>query len=117
MDEIYKCRLAAIKREEEAVRVEEERVSAEKQRYVRLLKRVRDEDCSRFSALSAPLAKRYVLLGMLGKGGFSEVFKVKRGRKRRFGARSGRGETWGCELVCIRQIQGSGQATCQAVIP
>lgn len=81
MDEIYKCRLAALKREEEALRVEEERVNAEKQRYIRLMKRVRDEDCSRFSTLQAPLVKRYALLGMLGKGGFSEVFKVRPGNR------------------------------------
>jgi tousled-like kinase len=40
-----------------------------------LLKRVRDEDSSRFSSMGV-LAKRYQLLGLLGKGGFSEVFKV-----------------------------------------
>ena len=45
---------------------------------MRLLKRVRDEECSRFgsSLAGGPLAKRYQLLGLLGKGGFSEVFKV-----------------------------------------
>ena len=71
-------RLSAIKREEEAARGEEERLNAEKQRHVRLLKRVRDEECSRFgsSLAGGPLAKRYQLLGLLGKGGFSEVFKV-----------------------------------------
>ena len=48
------CRLASIKREEEVAKSEEERLNAEKQRHVRLLKRVRDEDCSRFSAAGQP---------------------------------------------------------------
>ena len=74
MDEMYKLRLAAIKREEDHVRAEEERLNNEKLRHVRLLKRVRDEDSSRFGGLGL-LSKRYQMLNLLGKGGFSEVFK------------------------------------------
>jgi hypothetical protein len=36
---------------------------------------MRDEAASRFGMPQA-LAQRYVLMGLLGKGGFSEVFKV-----------------------------------------
>lgn len=41
-----------------------------------LLKRVRDEDGSRFTGHHPLLHTRYVLMGLLGKGGFSEVHKV-----------------------------------------
>ncbi|GAX76382.1 hypothetical protein CEUSTIGMA_g3828.t1 [Chlamydomonas eustigma] len=75
MDEIYKLRVTSLKREEEAARAEEERLNAEKQKHIRMLKRVRDEDSSRFNSMGV-LAKRYQLLGLLGKGGFSEVFKA-----------------------------------------
>ena len=74
MDEMYKLRLTAIKREEDQVRAEEERLNNEKLRHVRLLKRVRDEESSRFGGLGL-LSKRYQMLNLLGKGGFSEVFK------------------------------------------
>jgi hypothetical protein len=41
----------------------------------RALKRVKDEDGSRFAGHQT-LNRRYVLLSLLGKGGFSEVFKA-----------------------------------------
>lgn len=41
----------------------------------RSLKRVRDEDCSRFSG-QPTLNGRYLLLQLLGRGGFSEVHKA-----------------------------------------
>jgi len=74
-DEIFKLRLAALKREEESLRQEEERLNMEKFRHVRALKRQRDEDGSRFNTLNV-LTKRYQLMNMLGKGGFSEVYKA-----------------------------------------
>lgn len=43
----------------------------------RELKRLRDEECSRFKD-NPVLAERYLLLRLLGKGGFSEVFQVGR---------------------------------------
>jgi len=42
----------------------------------RELKRLKDEESSRFKD-NPVLAERYLLLRLLGKGGFSEVFQVR----------------------------------------
>lgn len=47
----------------------------EKGRLLREMKRIRDEDGSRFNNFQI-LNHRYALLNLLGKGGFSEVYKV-----------------------------------------
>eukprot|EP00798_Chlamydomonas_sp_ICE-L_P004976 gene4976-34755_t len=76
-DEIFKIRLAALKQEEEeGLRQEEERLNTEKLRHLRLMKRLRDEDASRFDNMPL-LVKRYQLTNLLGKGGFSEAFDLK----------------------------------------
>ncbi|KAL9235392.1 hypothetical protein vseg_010153 [Gypsophila vaccaria] len=74
-DEIYKSRLASIKREEEVVLRERDRYELEKGRLIREMKRIRDEDGSRFNNFPI-LNRRYALLNLLGKGGFSEVYKA-----------------------------------------
>ncbi|XP_047974731.1 serine/threonine-protein kinase TOUSLED-like [Salvia hispanica] len=74
-DEIFESRLASIKREEEAVLHERERHELEKGRLIREMKRIRDEDDSRFNNFQI-LNGRYALLNLLGKGGFSEVYKA-----------------------------------------
>ncbi|XP_028062308.1 LOW QUALITY PROTEIN: serine/threonine-protein kinase TOUSLED-like [Camellia sinensis] len=74
-DEIYKSRLASIKREEETVMRERDRYELEKGRLIREMKRIRDEDGSRFNNFQI-LNHRYALLNLLGKGGFSEVYKA-----------------------------------------
>ncbi|WVY90371.1 hypothetical protein V8G54_035885 [Vigna mungo] len=79
-DEIYKCRLASLKRhenvqEEEIVLRERDRYEIEKGRLIREMKRIRDEDGSRFNNFQI-LNHRYALLNLLGKGGFSEVYKA-----------------------------------------
>ncbi|KAJ0966358.1 hypothetical protein J5N97_027496 [Dioscorea zingiberensis] len=74
-DEIYKSRLASIKREEENALRERDRYELEKARHIREMKRIRDEDASRFNNFQI-LNHRYALLNLLGKGGFSEVFKA-----------------------------------------
>ncbi|KAG4382255.1 hypothetical protein GLYMA_14G044700v4 [Glycine max] len=74
-DEIYKSRLASLKREEEIIFRERERYEIEKGRLIREMKRIRDEDGSRFNNFQI-LNHRYALLNLLGKGGFSEVYKA-----------------------------------------
>ncbi|XP_054797300.1 serine/threonine-protein kinase TOUSLED isoform X2 [Prosopis cineraria] len=74
-DEIYKSRLASIKREEEVIMRERDRYELEKGRLIREMKRIRDEDGSRFNNFQI-LSHRYALLNLLGKGGFSEVYKA-----------------------------------------
>ncbi|XWS71367.1 hypothetical protein CRYUN_Cryun03dG0132700 [Craigia yunnanensis] len=75
LDEIYKSRLACIKREEESVLRERDRYELDKGRLIREMKRIRDEDGSRFNNFQI-LNNRYALLNLLGKGGFSEVYKA-----------------------------------------
>ncbi|KAL4036005.1 hypothetical protein IC575_004719 [Cucumis melo] len=74
-DEIYKSRLASIKREEETILRERDRYEIDKGRLIREMKRIRDEDGSRFNNFQI-LNFRYALLNLLGKGGFSEVYKA-----------------------------------------
>ncbi|KAL8501010.1 hypothetical protein ACS0TY_020552 [Phlomoides rotata] len=74
-DEIFKSRLASLKREEETVLRERDRYELEKGRLIREMKRIRDEDGSRFNNFQI-LNHRYALLNLLGKGGFSEVYKA-----------------------------------------
>jgi len=50
----------------------------------RELKRLKDEESSRFKD-NPVLAERYLLLRLLGKGGFSEVFQVRKLSPRRKG--------------------------------
>ncbi|KAJ6827076.1 serine/threonine-protein kinase TOUSLED [Iris pallida] len=74
-DEIFKSRLSSIKREEETCIRERDRYELEKARLIREMKRIRDEDGSHFNNFQI-LNQRYALLNLLGKGGFSEVYKA-----------------------------------------
>ncbi|XP_078435657.1 protein kinase superfamily protein [Wolffia australiana] len=74
-DEICKSRLASIKREEDLTMREKDRYEVEKGRLIREMKRIRDEDGSRFNSFPI-LHNRYALMNLLGKGGFSEVYKA-----------------------------------------
>ncbi|KAK6926589.1 Protein kinase domain [Dillenia turbinata] len=74
-DEIYKSRLASIKREEDNILRERDRYELEKGRLIREMKRIRDEDGSRFNNYQI-LNHRYALMNLLGRGGFSEVYKA-----------------------------------------
>lgn len=75
MEEVYRFRLLGVKREEEAVLKDRDRLEQEKKCLIRELKRCRDEDASPFNHFPI-LNKRYALLNLLGKGGFSEVYKA-----------------------------------------
>jgi len=72
---VFKSRLAMLKKEETAQNELKERLHEEKKLHIRELKRVRDEEESQFGDFQV-LNKRYLVLNMLGKGGFSDVFKA-----------------------------------------
>jgi hypothetical protein len=69
------CTFVLFYQEEETYLRERDRYELEKGRLIREMKRVRDEDGSRFNNFQI-LNHRYALLNLLGKGGFSEVYKV-----------------------------------------
>lgn len=74
-EETCKCRLLSVKREEEAVQRDRDRLELDRARHLREMRRIRDEDGSRFNNFPI-LNRRYSLLNLLGKGGFSEVYKA-----------------------------------------
>lgn len=76
-EEICKVRILALKREEALLQEERERLNGLKMLHMKELKRVMDEDQSRFN--NFPLLHRegrYLMLSLLGKGGFSEVYRA-----------------------------------------
>ena len=75
-DEILKLRAAALKKEDIDVQMELEKLERERNLHIRELKRIHNEDNSRFNKHPV-LHERYLLLRLLGKGGFSEVHKVR----------------------------------------
>jgi tousled-like kinase len=75
MDEILKLRQAALKKEDADISLEMEKLERERNLHIRELKRIHNEDQSRFNN-HVTLNERYLLLTLLGKGGFSEVHKA-----------------------------------------
>lgn len=73
-EEILKLRAVALKKEETDLQVEQEKLDRERNLHIRELKRIHNEDNSKFKD-HPTLNNRYLLLNLLGKGGFSEVYK------------------------------------------
>ncbi|KAA0185452.1 TLK1 [Fasciolopsis buskii] len=72
--EIYDLRKQMLVKEDKEIQMELERLDRERNLHIREIKRIANEDASRFK--DHPLLNdRYLLLNLLGKGGFSEVHK------------------------------------------
>jgi tousled-like kinase len=80
LKETLELRLITLKKDMDELVAEEMRLNIAKDLHVRELKRCGDEDRSRFNNLPLlpppPLPPKYLLLQLLGKGGFSEVYKA-----------------------------------------
>ncbi|XP_067127400.1 serine/threonine-protein kinase tousled-like 2 isoform X3 [Centruroides vittatus] len=74
-EEILKLRQASLKKEDTDLQIELEKLERERNLHIRELKRIHNEDQSRFNN-HLVLNERYLLLTLLGKGGFSEVHKA-----------------------------------------
>ncbi|XP_037096320.1 LOW QUALITY PROTEIN: serine/threonine-protein kinase tousled-like 1 [Syngnathus acus] len=74
-EEIFKLRLGHIKKEEAEIQAELERLERVRNLHIRELKRLNNEDSSQFKG-HPTLNERYLLLHLLGRGGFSEVYKA-----------------------------------------
>lgn len=73
-DDILKLRQNSLKKEDQDLQVELEKLERERNLHIRELKRIHNEDNSRFNGHPI-LNDRYLLLSLIGKGGFSEVHK------------------------------------------
>ncbi|CAF1369746.1 unnamed protein product, partial [Didymodactylos carnosus] len=74
-DEILRLRQLTLKKEEVELQQDLEKLDRERNLHIRELKRLHNEDHSRFN-LHQILNERYLLLILVGKGGFSEVHRA-----------------------------------------
>lgn len=74
-EEIYRLRDKKLKEKEKALAEEKEKLEREKYVLIREMKRLQDQQRSSYKDFRT-LNDRYVLLQLLGKGGFSEVYKA-----------------------------------------
>lgn len=75
LEEIIKCRQTALKQDIAALKLEESTLQYRKMLHIKFSRLLADEAHSRFNQ-NPVLNARYVLLFMVGKGGFSEVYKA-----------------------------------------
>eukprot|EP00300_Choanocystis_sp_HF-7_P026088 c2867_g1_i1.p1 GENE.c2867_g1_i1~~c2867_g1_i1.p1 ORF type:complete len:593 (+),score=128.01 c2867_g1_i1:1-1779(+) len=74
-EEIIRLRAASLRKREASVLERKQDLEREKSLFLREAKRMSDQDMSAFNDFPL-LSDRYLLLHLLGKGGFSEVFKA-----------------------------------------
>jgi len=74
-EDIFRMRVQRIKKEKVELNTKREDLLFRKKLHLRELKRCNDEEGSRFNGHPV-LNDRYLLLNLLGKGGFSEVYKA-----------------------------------------
>uniref|UniRef100_A0A2K6L1S0 non-specific serine/threonine protein kinase n=1 Tax=Rhinopithecus bieti TaxID=61621 RepID=A0A2K6L1S0_RHIBE len=74
-EDIFKLRQGHLKKEEAEIQAELERLERVRNLHTHELKRINNEDNSQFKD-HPTLNERYLLLHLLGRGGFSEVYKA-----------------------------------------
>uniref|UniRef100_A0A1I7RMS6 Protein kinase domain-containing protein n=1 Tax=Bursaphelenchus xylophilus TaxID=6326 RepID=A0A1I7RMS6_BURXY len=74
-EEILKLRREHLKRDEADILMEKDRLERERNLHIREMKRIQCEEQSRFKN-HIVLNERYLLMSLLGKGGFSEVWRA-----------------------------------------
>lgn len=74
-DMILKNRSKALKEDEAEINYDRDKLHRERSLHIREMKRIINEDNSKYST-NVELHSRYLLLNLLGKGGFSEVYKA-----------------------------------------
>ncbi|KII61873.1 Serine/threonine-protein kinase tousled-like 2 [Thelohanellus kitauei] len=75
-EELYKIRLNTLKKEEIELNIEREKLEKERDLHIKNMKIFANEESSRFNHNPKLNNNRYLILDMLGRGGFSEVFKA-----------------------------------------
>merc|ERR1719400_502965 len=82
-EEILKLRYASLRKEDADLQLEMEKLERSRNLHIRELKRIHNEDQSRYNN-HPMLNERYLLLMLLGKGGFSEVHKAFDTKEQRY---------------------------------
>jgi len=82
-EEILRLRLNSLKKEDAEMQLEMEKLERSRNLHIRELKRIHNEDQSRYNN-HPMLNDRYLLLMLLGKGGFSEVHKGFDAKEQRY---------------------------------